>query len=153
MAMQFRAARDADAADVADVYLASRKVHLPFAPLAHRDEDVREWIRDVLIPAGGVTVAVEGSSIVGMIAVSIDELGYAWIEHLYLEPDCVRQGRGSKLLRRILDALPRPVRLYTFAENVSARRFYERHGFVPISFGDGSENEEGCPDVLYELAR
>jgi len=38
--------------------------------------------------------------------------------------------------------------LYTFARNEGARRFYERHGFRAIAFGQ--ENEENEPDVLYE---
>ena len=42
------------------------------------------------------------------------------------------------------------LRLYTFARNAGARRFYERHGFVAVAFGDGSANEEGEPDVRYE---
>ncbi len=44
-----------------------------------------------------------------------------------------------------------PIRLYTFQANLGARRFYSRHGFVAIEFGDGRANEERCPDVLYEL--
>ena len=31
-------------------------------------------------------------------------------------------------------------------------RFYERHDFRILELGDGSGNEEGCPDVLYEWA-
>ena len=38
----------------------------------------------------------------------------------------------------------------TFARNAGARRFYERHGFVAVAFGDGTGNEEGEPDVRYE---
>jgi hypothetical protein len=34
---------------------------------------------------------------------------------------------------------------------MGARRFYERYGFVPIEWSDGSRNEERCPDILYEL--
>ncbi|MGE3511045.1 MAG: histone acetyltransferase, partial [Vicinamibacterales bacterium] len=33
------------------------------------------------------------------------------------------------------------------------RVFYERHGFVAVAFGDGSGNEERCPDILYEWMR
>ena len=44
------------------------------------------------------------------------------------------------------------LRLYTFARNEGARRFYERHGFVAVAFGDGSGNQEGEPDVRYERA-
>ncbi|MFX3657743.1 MAG: GNAT family N-acetyltransferase [bacterium] len=70
---------------------------------------------------------------------------------LYVAPDSVDHGVGTLLLRNALGRLSRPVRLYTFAENLRARAFYERHGFTAIAFGDGSGNEEGQPDVLYEL--
>jgi hypothetical protein len=39
--------------------------------------------------------------------------------------------------------------LWTFQANAPARRFYERHGFGAVEFGDGSGNEEGEPDVRY----
>ena len=43
----------ADAAAVADVYLASFHATYDF-PLAHTDDEVRGWIRDVLSPEGDV---------------------------------------------------------------------------------------------------
>jgi ribosomal protein S18 acetylase RimI-like enzyme len=43
-----------------------------------------------------------------------------------------------------------PIRLHTLQENVEARQFYEKHGFQILKLTDGSENEENCPDVLYE---
>jgi GNAT superfamily N-acetyltransferase len=150
--MRYRTARSADEAKVADVYLTSRKTHLSYAPLAHSDDDVRKWIHAILIPTGRVTVALEEDEIVGMMATSIDDQAVAWIDHLYVEPSSVGQGVGSGLLTLALTALPRPIRLYTFDTNLGARRFYERHGFAPVMFGDGSKNEEGCPDVLYEFA-
>jgi hypothetical protein len=30
------------------------------------------------------------------------------------------------------------------------RRFYESRGFRAITFGDGSGNEETCPDIIDE---
>jgi GNAT superfamily N-acetyltransferase len=150
--VRYRTARIDDAESVAEVYLASRKTHLSYAPLVHSDDDIRQWIREILIPTGCVTVAIQGRKIVGMMATSIDDHARAWIDHLYLDPSRVGQGTGSVLLQRAMKELPRPIRLYTFQMNAGARRFYERHGFVPIVFGDGSENEEGCPDVLYELS-
>lgn len=150
--MEIRSALDTDAARVAGVYLASRKALVSFAPLAHSDSNVREWIREILIPSGSVTVGIIDDDIIGMMAIATDDKGYGWIDHLYLDPRFVGRGLGSELLLHGLDNLPRPVRLYTFAENANASRFYERHGFCPIEYGDGSENEEGCPDILYELA-
>ncbi|MEQ8486252.1 MAG: GNAT family N-acetyltransferase [Pseudomonadales bacterium] len=150
MAILIRCAKPADAAAVADVYLASRKAFLPFAPLAHGDAEVRTWIAATLLPAGGVSVAEVDGRVVGMVAVSTAPEG-AWIDQLYVAPDSVDHGVGTLLLRNALGRLSHPVRLYTFAENLRARAFYERHGFTAIDFGDGSGNEEGQPDVLYEL--
>jgi GNAT superfamily N-acetyltransferase len=145
----FRAATAADAARVAEVYLASRKAFLPYAPLAHADADVRRWVADVLIPTGGVTVAVEQGEIVGMMALARDG-EHGWIEQLYLDPSAVARGLGAALLERAKREFGAPIHLYTFQANVGARRFYERHGFRVLAFGDGSGNEEACPDVLYE---
>jgi len=148
-----RPATAADAGAVADLYLASRRTFLPFAPLAHAEADVRVWIRDVLLPGGGVLLAVGEAVVVGMLATARDAEGVAWIDQLYLAPGHTGQGIGRRLLESALAKLSRPVRLYTFQANAGARRFYERHGFVPIAFGDGSGNEEGVADVLYELAQ
>ncbi len=144
-----RPAGSEDAVGVAEVYLASRQTFLPWAPLAHTDVEVRAWIRDILIPAGDVTVAETGGRIVGLLVVSRTD-GTGWIDHLYLAPGFTGRGLGSRLLARAFNLLGPPIRLYTFRDNAGARRFYERYGFRAIAHGDGSENEEGCPDVLYE---
>ena len=62
------------------------------------------------------------------------------------------RGIGSRLLGHAHGGLLRSIRLWTFQANAGARRFYERHGYRAIAFTDGRENEERCPDVLYELA-
>jgi ribosomal protein S18 acetylase RimI-like enzyme len=48
---------------------------------------------------------------------------------------------------------PEQLDLYTFQPNAGARRFYERHGFAAVEFGDGSDNEERVPDVLYRWVK
>jgi ribosomal protein S18 acetylase RimI-like enzyme len=138
-----------DAEAVADIYLASRQVLAPYAPLAHTDGAVRQWIRDHLIPKGRVTVASIDDHIVAMLAVSVDEAG-KWVDQLYVHPNAVNSGIGTQLLQNAQATLGPPIRLYAFQDNVGARRFYERHGFKPIRYSDGAENEEHCPDVLYE---
>jgi RimJ/RimL family protein N-acetyltransferase len=44
---------------------------------------------------------------------------------------------------------PTGLRLWTFASNERAQRFYERHGFVAIGWSDGSDNEERAPAIQY----
>jgi GNAT superfamily N-acetyltransferase len=144
-----RAAGVDDAQAVAAVYLRSRKELVACAPLAHSDEQVREWILRKLIPAGRTTVAVVDDQVVGLLAVS-NGADCSWIDQLYLLPAWVGHGIGTKLLDLALAGLRPPIRLYTFQANERARRFYERRGFRAIAFGDGSGNEEKCPDVLYE---
>jgi ribosomal protein S18 acetylase RimI-like enzyme len=154
MDVTIRPATDMDALQVASVFLASRKAFVAFAPLAHADDEVRDWIAQVLIPAGGVSVAVAEASndgVVGMMAISQQD-GVAWIDQLYLHPSAVGRGIGSRFIESAKDSLASPIRLYTFQDNAGARRFYERHGFRAIAFSDGAENEEHCPDILYEWA-
>ena len=146
-----RAAAAGDAAAVADLYLRARKRHVAFAPLAHDDDDVRRWVAQVLLPAGGTRVAHADGRVTAFLSLSADAEGTHWIDHLYVDPDRVGGALGAALMAEALRASGRPLRLYTFAENAGARRFYERYGFVPVAFGDGGGNEEGRPDVLYEL--
>jgi GNAT superfamily N-acetyltransferase len=148
-ALQLRAATLADAAAVADVYLRSRKELVVCAPLVHSDAEVREWIRARLIPTGRTSVAAVQDSVVGLLAVSPGAEA-SWIDHLYVLPDWVGCGIGTRLLDRAVRELPPPIRLYTFQQNLRARRFYEARGFAAVAFGDGSGNEERCPDILYE---
>jgi GNAT superfamily N-acetyltransferase len=147
--LDFRMATLGDADSVADVYLRSRKGLVACAPLVHSDESVREWIRRQLIPAGSTTVAVVDGLVVGLLAVS-KGTDCSWIDQLYLLPPWVERGIGTRLLELALGELVPPIRLYTFQCNQRARCFYERRGFKALAFGDGSGNEEKCPDILYE---
>jgi len=148
--VSLRPATAGDAGAVAEVLLSSRKTFLPYACL-RTDEDVHGWVRSVLLPTGGVTVAVAAGSPVGVVAMA-REAGVSWITQLYISPAHVNQGIGTLLLSHALATLPLPVRLWCFQRNVRARRFYERHKFNALKFTDGSANEERLPDVLYERA-
>ena len=80
----------------------------------------------------------------------------AWLMHLYVKPGWTGHGIGPQLLDAMLAEAPRRRRrccgLAHVPRNAGARRFYERNGFVAVAFGDGTGNEEGEPDVVYELA-
>ena len=145
-----RAATANDGAAVARVLIDARRELMPFAPSAHPDEETRCWVRDTLIPSGGVTVAAMDGAVAGVLALSAPA-GAAWIDQLSVHPTQVARGIGKRLLAHALATLPRPVQLHTFQANHHARAFYERHGFSAVAFSDGAGNEEGCPDVLYRL--
>jgi ribosomal protein S18 acetylase RimI-like enzyme len=141
--LTIRRATAEDSTAVAEVFLASFTATYAF-PLAHTADDVRAWIRDVLVATAETWVAVDGASVVGMMAVGPGEL-----DQLYVAPDRLGEGIGSALLRVAKRRSPEGLRLYTFQVNDRARRFYERNGFVAEAFGDGAGNEERQPDVRY----
>jgi GNAT superfamily N-acetyltransferase len=147
--LEFRSATPNDVDSASDLYLRSRKELVACAPLVHSDDAVREWIRRALIPAERTTLATVDDRVVGLLAVA-ERSGSSFIDQLYLLPEWVRRGIGTRLLERARGELAPPIRLYTFQCNHPARRFYEQHGFQAIAFGDGSCNEERCPDILYE---
>jgi GNAT superfamily N-acetyltransferase len=123
---------------------------MPYAPSAHTDRELREWVASHLVPSGGITVVELRGQVVAVMATANTE-ALSWVTQMAVDPALVGQGIGSLLLAHALRTLPLPIRLYTFQANVGARRFYERHGFVAIELTDGQANEEHCPDVLYEL--
>lgn len=90
----------------------------------------------------------EEGSVVAVLAIGEEPTG-SWINQLYVLPGWNRKGIGTKLLQYAHDKLPNPIRLYTFIENIGARRFYERHGYKAVAFTNGEGNAEKCPDVLY----
>ncbi len=149
---RLRPATLADAPALATLHLSTRRRWLPYAPPAHSDAEVQAYFAQQLLPAGGASlVEAADSSVLAYLVTQPHDGCSSWISHLYVRADLPGQGLGGWLLAQALGSLQRPVRLYTFQANAGARRFYERAGFAAVTFGDGSGNEEGCPDVLYEL--
>ena len=73
-----------------------------------------------------------------------------WVDQLYVEPGADRPRDRQRACWRSPSASARMgLRLWTFASNTGAQRFYERHGFVEVRRTDGRDNEERAPDVLY----
>lgn len=138
-----------DASALASILIQTRLQFMPYAPSAHTAEETHRWVREILILNGGITVAEDRGTVVGLMACSQGE-PYRWINQMAVSPALVGQGVGTHLLLHALRTLRSPIRLYTFQANLGARRFYERNGFRAVEFTDGQANEEHCPDVLYE---
>jgi GNAT superfamily N-acetyltransferase len=134
-----------DAAEIAALYLASRADALPGLRRIHSDDQVRIWVRDVLLAQGTTWVARSAGVMVGFMTLLGDEL-----DQLYLLPGQYRRGIGRQFLMLAKRQSPRRLRLFTFQRNARARAFYEAHGFQIVSVSDGSRNEEAEPDVCYE---
>jgi GNAT superfamily N-acetyltransferase len=143
-----------EAMQVSEVMLASRRAFLPYAVSPHPDAETRAWVRDVLFSSEEVFVAVTDGVVVGMMSIQrapVGEPAVDWLNQMYVLPEHVGQGTGSALLEVALKSMRHSIRLFTFQQNAGARRFYERHGFKAIAYSDGRDNDEQCPDVLYEL--
>jgi GNAT superfamily N-acetyltransferase len=143
-----RFADTSDAAAVARVHMASRAAAMPYLPPQKRShEQVTQWVRDVMLRAGRVWVAVRGAEVLGYAALEGDVL-----EHLYLRPDVRRQGIGTLLLDAVRRHSPAGVSLHVFQQNADARAFYARHGFTVLATSDGRGNMENLPDMTLRWA-
>jgi GNAT superfamily N-acetyltransferase len=141
-----RRALASEADDVADLLWRVRQENVPTIPRpVHPLDDMRRWMRDVVFASMDVWVADVSGEVVGLMILRRPD----WIDHLYVDGRFTGAGLGSRLLALARMELPHGIQLWTFQSNVAARRFYERHGFVPVQWTDG-DNEEHAPDVRYE---
>ncbi|WP_330236659.1 GNAT family N-acetyltransferase [Streptomyces sp. NBC_00566] len=145
MTVLLRRAVPADARATADVWLRSFAAALPTVVRPRSDDEVRAYIRDVVIPLRETWVAeAEDGRIVGMMV-----LDGPLLSQLYLDPARRGRGLGDRFVALAKERVPAGLTLWTFQVNEPAHRFYERHGFVAVERTDGSGNEEREPDVRY----
>jgi ribosomal protein S18 acetylase RimI-like enzyme len=142
-----RRATQHDAAAVADVWLRSFGTALPTVRRAHTDDEVRAWIRDVVVPHRETWVATVDGAVAAMMVL---DPASAELDQLYVDPPYQHSGLGTRLLGVAQQQRPSRLALWTLQINTAAREFYERHGFVAIELTDGRDNEEHEPDVRYE---
>lgn len=95
-----------------------------------------------ILPANRVTLALLSSRLVGFMAASADA-----VAQLHVQVGLHRQGIGSALLALAKARSSGSLRLYTFARNLRACRFYEKHGFVVVA--RGFEPQWQLEDVEY----
>jgi GNAT superfamily N-acetyltransferase len=137
-----------DARAIADVLIRSRQASIgPIPPAVHSDDEVREWIKVVVIPEREVWLAEADGQVLATLV-----LDGGWIDQLYVDPVWTGIGLGSRLVELAKSCRPAGLQLWTFVTNVGARRFYERHGFVIAEMTDGSRNEERAPDIRFVWA-
>ena len=143
-----RPAQVADAPRCARVYRRSKAFAIPEVPEPHTEADIAAWMGEVAIPTMDVSVADVDGVVVGQMMLH-RESDTAWIHHLYVDPSWMGKGLGDQFVAIARERHPDGLQLWAFQSNGSARRFYERHGFVAAEFTDGSGNEERWPDVRY----
>jgi len=142
---EVRRAGPADAEALSDLYLRARAAAAhdgSIPPPVHPEEETRGWISGVIAEREtwlGLSCARE---VVGLLV-----LDGGWIDQLYVAPDHLGRGIGSRLLEVAKRERPDGLRLWMFVSNTGAQRFYARHGFSEVQRTDGCWNEEGAPDI------
>ncbi len=140
-----RPATSADADDAAEIYLRARRHAVPrIPPLAHTDDEVRTWLRQVLDEQEAWLAEAVDGTLLGLMILDGD-----WLDQLYLDPARTGGGLGSRLVELAKRRRPDGLQLWTFESNTAAQRFYERHGFTEQERTDGRGNEEQAPDRRY----
>lgn len=136
-----RPAGPADLAEVAELYIATRRDALGQMPApVHTDAEIRDWVART--GAEKETWVAEEDRIVGFAVLDGD-----WLDSLYVGPDRQGAGIGTALLEVVKAQRPDGFGLWVFASNASGRGFYRRHGLIELEHTDGSGNEERSPDV------
>lgn len=125
------------------------RTSLPFVPQVHPEEAVEPYFVGPFYDKAEFWLAEdEAGELLGYIAFRPD-----FIEHLFIHPNAQNQGVGLALLDKAKTEAAVELSLWTFQQNLKARRFYERHGFEVVVETDGLDNEEKLPDVLYRWRR
>lgn len=118
-----RRATDADAPALTAVYLASFRAALPGIRLAHTDDEIGWWMRELVI--GGLETwlaEVDGGPAALLALGAAPPHGPAALEHLYVAPELRGRGLGDELVALAKQRRPRGLEQWSFQANGPARR-------------------------------
>ena len=119
---RLRRGTGADANLAAEVYLRARRRAVPeIPPLAHPDDEVRQWMRRVLDEQEAWLAVAGDGTVPGLMVLAGD-----WVGQLYTDPAWTGRGLGARLVALAKQRRPGGLQLWTFASNARAQRFYER---------------------------
>jgi GNAT superfamily N-acetyltransferase len=142
--MKLRAARPSDA-DATGAILSEFVAKTAWMPTLHSSAEDRGFCLR-MIERGWMRV-VETSQVLGFIARNDIEINALYVGAAYRG-----QGAGAALLKEAQSACDH-LKLWTFQDNIGARRFYAAHGFHEVSRTDGQQTDEKLPDVQLEWKR
>jgi GNAT superfamily N-acetyltransferase len=112
----------------------------------HPLEGQLAYLREQVLPKHRVRIAWQGNTLVGFLASNHES-----VAQLYVRLGHHRRGIGSYLLSLAKRDSAGSLCLFTFQQNLVARRFYEQHGFIAVEFG--FEPMWQLADVKYKWVR
>lgn len=143
--LRLRPARSTDAGKIGEIITESVIARTWKPRLYSGAEDIAH--AGAMIDRGWVTVALaeddRQSTVVGFLARDGED-----IHALFIAQAMQGLGVGQALMEEA-QAQVKLLKLWTFAENRGAQRFYERMGFEVTGHGDGSDQPEGLPTISY----
>lgn len=111
------------------IYLNSRQDAFNWVDTHHYQ--LSDFVKDT--QGERVWVAQEREDVLGFIAVWGAD---CFIHHLYVDKRVYRQGIGEKLLQRVRQVYPAPLKLKCLCQNQRAINFYRSQGFSTLSEGN-----------------
>ena len=121
--MQVRRYQSGDDDQIVAAWRAASAFAHPFLPPEFFADEAQK-IREVYLPNAKTWVCVEGSAVVGFIAVLDDEVG-----GLFVHPAVWRRGAGRSLMDTVVAEAYGAVSVEVFKANRIGRAFYDSYGF------------------------
>ena len=117
--------RDADLADLLEVWYAASRVAHPFLTEEFLDQE-RGNIVEVYLPKAETWVFEKDRRVAGFLSLLGNEVGA-----IFVRPELHGRGIGRALMDRAMEVHDR-LEVEVFKENEIGRAFYDRYGFKPI---------------------
>lgn len=124
-AFTLRPYRDADEDAVIELWFRTWQQAYPSIDFSARLESWRIRWRNELAPSARITVAKQGTRIVGF--VTVDKTGY--LDQLVVDPESWGSELGNALMTEAKAMSPEGITLLVNTDNTRAIRFYTRNGF------------------------
>lgn len=130
---------------VVELWHATKRSAYPYLLSEQRRtlEDDLICFHQVILQRCDIWVAEHEGELVGFLAIY-----GSYIDRLYVSPKSQRCGIGAALLTQAMKLSPAGLELHTHQKNLTARRFYEKHGFRAVKLGV-SPPPESEPDIEY----
>ena len=143
--MVIRPFEQRDENEVIGIWHRSGLAAYPYLPTwqAFTLEKAGEVFRTVIRPECKIWVAEMDDRIAGFLAMK-----GSYIDRLYIDPPYWHNGLGKRFIEFAKQISPGGLELHTHQQNLTARAFYEKEGFIAVKFGI-SPPPESAPDVEY----